>query len=132
MNIPESLITSSGKKILNERFQVKKFELADSFCFVRFTRSLVAPIALHIYNYYGIFTMDYNVKTMTFEDTLMETGCFLVINLAFSGLLLISYGFSPCSFSQVKLGTMDQSEAQVEWVIRPYMNTAKKQKILGD
>lgn len=33
---------------------------------------------------------------------------------------------------QVKLGTMDQSEAQVEWVIKPYMNTAKKQKILGD
>ncbi|KAK1402979.1 U3 small nucleolar ribonucleoprotein IMP4 [Heracleum sosnowskyi] len=33
---------------------------------------------------------------------------------------------------QVKLGTMDQTEAQVEWVIRPYMNTAKKQKILGD
>lgn len=33
---------------------------------------------------------------------------------------------------QVKLGTMDQSEAQIEWVIRPYMNTSKKQKILGD
>ncbi|KAF7138718.1 hypothetical protein RHSIM_Rhsim07G0063100 [Rhododendron simsii] len=33
---------------------------------------------------------------------------------------------------QVKLGTMDQSEAQTEWVIRPYMNTSKKQKILGD
>ncbi|KAF3790761.1 U3 small nucleolar ribonucleoprotein [Nymphaea thermarum] len=32
---------------------------------------------------------------------------------------------------QVKLGTVDQSEAQNEWVIRPYMNTAKKQKILG-
>nr|XP_017223997.1 PREDICTED: U3 small nucleolar ribonucleoprotein protein IMP4 [Daucus carota subsp. sativus] len=33
---------------------------------------------------------------------------------------------------QVKLGTMDQSEAQNEWVIKPYMNTFKKQKILGD
>ncbi|XP_042518566.1 brix domain-containing protein ZK795.3-like [Macadamia integrifolia] len=33
---------------------------------------------------------------------------------------------------QIKLGTVDQSEAQNEWVIRPYMNTAKKQKILGD
>ncbi|TXG55948.1 hypothetical protein EZV62_017261 [Acer yangbiense] len=33
---------------------------------------------------------------------------------------------------QVKLGTVDQSEAQVEWVIRPYMNTSKKRKFLGD
>ncbi|KAA8537309.1 hypothetical protein F0562_027004 [Nyssa sinensis] len=33
---------------------------------------------------------------------------------------------------QIKLGTMDQSEAQTEWVIRPYMNTSKKRKILGD
>ncbi|ERM99110.1 hypothetical protein AMTRI_Chr01g103490 [Amborella trichopoda] len=33
---------------------------------------------------------------------------------------------------QIKLGTVDQSEAQNEWVIRPYMNTAKKQKALGD
>ncbi|OVA11682.1 Brix domain [Macleaya cordata] len=33
---------------------------------------------------------------------------------------------------QIKLGTVDQSEAQTEWVIRPYMNTSKKQKILGD
>ncbi|CAI5485900.1 unnamed protein product [Closterium sp. Naga37s-1] len=27
---------------------------------------------------------------------------------------------------QIKLGTMDQPEAENEWVIRPYMNTAKK------
>ncbi|XP_009771221.1 uncharacterized protein LOC107823580 [Nicotiana tabacum] len=33
---------------------------------------------------------------------------------------------------QIKLGTMDQDEAQTEWVIRPYMNTSKKQKLLGD
>ncbi|KAI9169832.1 hypothetical protein LWI28_018289 [Acer negundo] len=33
---------------------------------------------------------------------------------------------------QVKLGTVYQSEAQVEWVIRPYMNTSKKRKFLGD
>ncbi|KAI3970400.1 hypothetical protein MKX01_024047 [Papaver californicum] len=33
---------------------------------------------------------------------------------------------------QIKLGTVDQSEAPTEFVIRPYMNTAKKQKILGD
>ncbi|KAJ3693145.1 hypothetical protein LUZ60_012240 [Juncus effusus] len=33
---------------------------------------------------------------------------------------------------QIKLGTVDQTEAQNEWVIRPYMNTAKKRSILGD
>ncbi|KAI3951332.1 hypothetical protein MKW92_031030 [Papaver armeniacum] len=33
---------------------------------------------------------------------------------------------------QIKLGTVDQSEAPTEFVIRPYMNTAKKRKILGD
>ncbi|XP_062118232.1 uncharacterized protein LOC133831837 [Humulus lupulus] len=33
---------------------------------------------------------------------------------------------------QIKLGTVDQSEAQTEWVIRPYMNTSKKRKFLGD
>ncbi|CAI9097616.1 OLC1v1034087C1 [Oldenlandia corymbosa var. corymbosa] len=33
---------------------------------------------------------------------------------------------------QIKLGTVDQDEAQTEWVLRPYMNTSKKRKILGD
>uniref|UniRef100_A0A803P6P4 Brix domain-containing protein n=1 Tax=Cannabis sativa TaxID=3483 RepID=A0A803P6P4_CANSA len=33
---------------------------------------------------------------------------------------------------QIKLGTVDQSEAEIEWVIRPYMNTSKKRKFLGD
>ena len=32
---------------------------------------------------------------------------------------------------QVKLGTMDQSEAQIEWVIRPNMNTTKKRNFIG-
>lgn len=32
---------------------------------------------------------------------------------------------------QIKRGTMDQSEAQNEFVLRPYMNTAKKQNSLG-
>ncbi|KAL3532155.1 hypothetical protein ACH5RR_005676 [Cinchona calisaya] len=41
----------------------------------------------------------------------------------------------PCfelKLYQIKLGTMDQDEAQTEWVLRPYMNTSKKRKILGD
>ncbi|XP_052481380.1 uncharacterized protein LOC105763834 isoform X1 [Gossypium raimondii] len=33
---------------------------------------------------------------------------------------------------QVKLGTMEQSEAQIEWVIRPYMNTTKKRSFIGN
>ncbi|KAJ8574194.1 hypothetical protein K7X08_025999 [Anisodus acutangulus] len=33
---------------------------------------------------------------------------------------------------QIKLGTMDQDEAQTEWVIRPYMNTSKKGNLLRD
>lgn len=33
---------------------------------------------------------------------------------------------------QIKLGTVDQSEAHNEWVIRPYMNTAKKRNLLGN
>lgn len=32
---------------------------------------------------------------------------------------------------QVKLGTVDMTEAQDEWVLRPYMNTAKKRKVLS-
>jgi U3 small nucleolar ribonucleoprotein protein IMP4 len=31
---------------------------------------------------------------------------------------------------QIKLGTMDQSEAEDEWVIRPYMNSARKRTAL--
>jgi len=31
---------------------------------------------------------------------------------------------------QIKLGTVDMHEAETEWVLRPYMNTAKKRKAL--
>ena len=31
---------------------------------------------------------------------------------------------------QITLGTIDQKEAEVEWVLRPYMNTAKKRQVL--
>ena len=33
---------------------------------------------------------------------------------------------------QIKMGTLDQPEAEDEWVLRPYMNTAKKRRRLGD
>ncbi|KAL6129536.1 hypothetical protein ACLB2K_072886 [Fragaria x ananassa] len=35
-------------------------------------------------------------------------------------------------FFMIKLGTVDQYEAQDEWVLKPYMNTAKKQKYIGN
>ncbi|KAJ8443442.1 hypothetical protein Cgig2_026229 [Carnegiea gigantea] len=33
---------------------------------------------------------------------------------------------------QIKLGTVEQKEAQNEWVLRPYMKTTKKRRYLGD
>ncbi|KAL5729122.1 hypothetical protein ACHQM5_002115 [Ranunculus cassubicifolius] len=33
---------------------------------------------------------------------------------------------------KITLGTMENSEAEVEWVSRPFMNTSKKHKVLGD
>lgn len=30
----------------------------------------------------------------------------------------------------IKLGTMDMPEAETEWLLRPYMNTAKKRRVL--
>lgn len=32
---------------------------------------------------------------------------------------------------QIRLGTIDQKEADDEWVLRPYMNTAKRRRALG-
>lgn len=52
---------------------------------------------------------------------------FLLITYTYFGYLIYLL-----IITQIKLGTMDQTEAQTEWVIRPFMNTSKKQKILGD
>jgi U3 small nucleolar ribonucleoprotein protein IMP4 len=30
----------------------------------------------------------------------------------------------------IKLGTVDHTDAEIEWVHRPYMNTAKKKRVL--
>jgi len=35
------------------------------------------------------------------------------------------------SLYQLRLGTLEQKEADDEWVLRPYMNTAKKRRALG-
>ena len=31
---------------------------------------------------------------------------------------------------QITLGTLEQTDAEIEWVLRPYMNTAKKRQVL--
>lgn len=49
-------------------------------------------------------------------------------NLCFQTLLNCIFALAL----QIKLGTVDQDEAQIEWVSRPYMNTAKKQKYIGE
>lgn len=32
---------------------------------------------------------------------------------------------------EIRLGTLEQSEADVEWVLRPYMNTTRKRSQLA-
>ena len=39
--------------------------------------------------------------------------------------------FNFSSVYEIKLGTVDQTEADTEWRLRPYMNTAKKRKTLS-
>ncbi|KAG5049263.1 hypothetical protein JHK85_010366 [Glycine max] len=55
--------------------------------------------------------------------------------------IVIETGPIPCTTTvktisktllQIKLGTVDQAEAQIEWIIRPYMNTTKKRKFLSN
>ena len=47
------------------------------------------------------------------------------------------YLFFPCVFCaavavyEIKLGTVEQSDVDVEWRLRPYMNTAKKRMALS-
>ncbi|KAG9134642.1 hypothetical protein Leryth_000973 [Lithospermum erythrorhizon] len=53
------------------------------------------------------------------------------VRLASHELFLHSRKISGDS-SIIKLGTIDQDEAQTEWVIRPYMNTARKRQFLGE
>ena len=33
---------------------------------------------------------------------------------------------------QIKLGTIEQSEVQNEYVLRPYQNSAKRRKVMGE
>ena len=33
---------------------------------------------------------------------------------------------------EIKLGTLDQTDADIEWKLKPYMNTALKRKHIGD
>lgn len=38
----------------------------------------------------------------------------------------------PSLILQVKLGTVEQVEAENEWELKPYMNTSKKRKFIGE
>lgn len=40
--------------------------------------------------------------------------------------------WSISALLQIKLGTIDQDEAQVEWEFRNFINTSKKQKVIGE
>lgn len=33
---------------------------------------------------------------------------------------------------EIRLGTLDQKDVDIEWKLKPYMNTAKKRKTLSD
>jgi U3 small nucleolar ribonucleoprotein protein IMP4 len=33
---------------------------------------------------------------------------------------------------QIKLGTIEQTEVENEWLLRPYHNSAKRRKVMGD
>lgn len=33
---------------------------------------------------------------------------------------------------QIKLGTLEQTEVDNEWVLRPYQNSAKRRKVMGE
>ena len=51
-------------------------------------------------------------------------------NLMFPDLNLIKF---LCRLYQIKLGTLEmENSADTEWVLRPYMNTAKKKTTLSD
>lgn len=38
--------------------------------------------------------------------------------------------FRSVQVYEIRLGTVDQTEADVEWKLKPYMNTAKKRDVL--
>jgi len=44
---------------------------------------------------------------------------------------VISVIFIAFIVYEIKLGTVDQNEADVEWRLRPYMNASKKRKMLS-
>ncbi|PPD80841.1 hypothetical protein GOBAR_DD22226 [Gossypium barbadense] len=49
---------------------------------------------------------------------------------AYFGFLNVASILQRCF--HVKLGTMEQSEALIEWIIRPYMTTTKKRSFIGN
>jgi hypothetical protein len=50
--------------------------------------------------------------------------------LLYYGVTLAHFCFLAAVF-EIKLGTVDQSDIDVEWRLRPFMNTAKKRLALS-
>ena len=46
-------------------------------------------------------------------------------------VLLIPFLVCDVVVYEIKLGTVDQAEVDIEWKLRPYMNTAKKRLALA-
>ncbi len=51
--------------------------------------------------------------------------------LFFSLSLFFFFSFFFFLVFEIKLGTVDQAEVNIEWRLRPYMNTAKKRQALS-
>ena len=64
----------------------------------------------------------FEMKGMAKQRT-TKCGIHLVVE---SNLLVSSFP----SVYEIRLGTVDQTEADVEWRLKPYMNTSKKRKFL--
>jgi len=54
----------------------------------------------------------------------------ICLPLRVKGAWLAKDGRFELVLYQIKLGTVDMVEAENEWVLRPYMNTARKRKAL--
>jgi len=71
------------------------------------------------------------ISNVSFRSKLsLKLAYYYSYNISVEQVLSVPDVFKNCF--QIKLGTVDQAEAQIEWVIRPYMNTTKKRKFLSN
>ena len=70
--------------------------------------------------------IEYQSKHVLFEN---QSCCAFSTNV-YSAISVTIIVYCPPVY-EIKLGTVDQNEADVEWRLRPYMNTSKKRKMLS-